>query len=72
MRGVMILSGAELIERFHWILYVFGAFLLFSGIKMLFVGDEEVEPEKNILIRLARRVYPVATEFDRHHGFSPC
>ena len=64
MRGVMILSGAELIERFHWIMYVFGAFLLFTGIKMLFAGDEEVEPEKNIVIRLARKIYPITTEYD--------
>ena len=70
MRGVMILSGAELIERFDWIMYVFGAFLLFTGIKMLFVGDEEVEPEKNILIRLARRVYPVTTEFEGQRFFT--
>ena len=71
MRGVMILSGAELIERFDWILYVFGAFLLFTGIKMLFAGDEEVEPEKNIVIRLARKVYPVTTEYDGQHFFTP-
>ena len=58
MRGAMIFGGAGLIHQFDWILYVFGAFLLFSGIKMLFVGDEEVEPEKNIVIRLARRIYP--------------
>ena len=70
MRGVMILSGAELIERFHWIMYVFGVFLLFTGVKMLFVGDEEVEPEKNILIRLARRVYPVTTEFEGQRFFT--
>ena len=70
MRGVMILSGAELIERFHWILYVFGAFLLFTGIKMLFAGDEEVEPEKNIVIRLARKIYPIATEYDGQHFFT--
>jgi len=70
MRAVMILSGAELIERFHWILYVFGAFLLFTGIKMLFAGDEEVEPEKNIVIRLARKVYPVATEYDGQQFFT--
>ena len=70
MRGMMILSGAELIERFHWILYVFGAFLLFTGIKMLFAGDEEVEPDKNIVIRLARKVYPVTTEYDGHHFFT--
>ena len=71
MRGVMILSGAELIERFDWILYVFGAFLLFTGIKMLFAGDEEVEPEKNIVIRLARKIYPVTTEYDGQHFFTP-
>ena len=70
MRGVMILSGAELIERFDWIMYVFGAFLLFTGIKMFFAGDEEVEPEKNIVIRLARKVYPVATEYDGQHFFT--
>ena len=70
MRGVMILSGAELIERFHWIMYVFGAFLLFTGIKMLFAGDEEVEPEKNIVIRLARKIYPITTEYDGHHFFT--
>ena len=70
MRGVMILSGAELIERFDWILYVFGAFLLFTGIKMLFAGDEEVEPEKNIVIRLARKIYPITTEYDGQHFFT--
>jgi tellurite resistance protein TerC len=70
MRGVMILTGAELIERFDGILYVVGAFLLFTGIKMLFAGDEEVEPEKNIVIRLARKIYPVTTEYDGHHFFT--
>ena len=49
---------------------MFGAFLLFTGIKMLFAGDEEVEPEKNIVIRLARKVYPVATEYDGQHFFT--
>ena len=58
MRAAMILGGAGLIQQFDWILYVFGAFLLFSGIKMLFVGDEEVEPEKNIVIRLGPQGLP--------------
>ena len=70
MRGVMIWFGAELIDRFHWILYVFGAFLLFTGIKMLFAGDEEVEPEKNFIIRLARKLYPVATDYDGQRFFT--
>ena len=64
MRAVMILAGASLIHQFHWILYIFGAFLLVTGIKMLFAGDEEVEPEKNIAIRLARKFYPISTEED--------
>ncbi len=70
MRAAMILLGASLIHQFHWILYLFGAFLLITGIKMLFAGDEEVEPEKNIAIRLARRFYPVSTQFDGQRFFT--
>src|SRR5437867_10037638 len=47
MRGVMIALGAALIQRYTWMLYVFGAFLLFTGVKMLFADDEGVHPEKN-------------------------
>ena len=60
MRGAMILAGAALISRFQWTLYFFGAFLLFTGVKMLFTDDEGVEPEKNPVIKLARRWFPVA------------
>ena len=70
MRAVMILLGASLIHQFHWILYLFGAFLLTTGIKMLFAGDEEVEPEKNFAIRLARKFYPVSTQFDGQKFFT--
>jgi tellurite resistance protein TerC len=66
MRGVMIWLGSELIDRFQWLLYLLGAFLLFTGIKMIFTGDdEEIEPEKNIFIRLTRRFFPVTGEY---HG----
>ena len=65
MRGTMILAGAALIERFQWTLYLFGAFLIFTGIKMLFTDDEGVEPEKNPVIRLARKIFPVS---DQLHG----
>ena len=65
MRGAMILAGAALIERFQWTLYLFGAFLVFTGIKMLFTDDEGVEPEKNPVIRLARKIFPVS---DALHG----
>jgi len=59
MRGVFILLGIELIERFHWMVYVFGAILIYTGFKMAFGGDEKVEPEKNPLVKLVRRFIPI-------------
>lgn len=68
MRGLMIWLGTELITRFQFILYVLGAFLLFTGIKMIFAGgDDEIEPEKNFFVKLTRRFFPVTTEY---HGSS--
>lgn len=65
MRGAMILGGAALIDRFEWMLYVLGAFLVVTGIRMFFSGGEGVEPEKNPVIRLARKILPVTEEL---HG----
>ena len=65
MRGALILAGAALIQRFHWTLYLFGAFLVFTGIKMAFANDDGVEPDKNPVIRLARKFFPVT---DQLHG----
>ena len=65
MRGAMIALGAALVQRFIWTLYVFGAFLLFTGVKMLFVGNQGVHPEQNAVVRLARKLFPVATDY---HG----
>lgn len=64
MRGLMIAGGAALVQRFRWTLYLFGAFLVFSGVKMLFVTGEGVQPEKNLVLRLARKLWPVANEFN--------
>lgn len=64
MRGVMIAAGAALIREFHWLLYVLGAFLVVTGLKMLFAGDTKVEPEKNVVLRLARRFFPISRDFD--------
>jgi tellurite resistance protein TerC len=64
MRGVMIVAGAALIQHFEWVLYLFGAFLVFTGVKMLFAGHEHVEPEKNPVVRIARKLFPVAPAFD--------
>ncbi len=64
MRGAMIAAGAALIARFHWVLYVLGGFLVITGVKMLFGGESKVEPERNPVLRLARRLFPVSTNFD--------
>ena len=65
MRGLMIGAGAVLIQRFLWTLYLFGAFLVFTGVKMLFVSDEEIHPEKNFILRLAKKYFRVTPDF---HG----
>ena len=68
LRGLMISVGAVAVAKWEWILYVFGAFLLFTGIKMLFTDDDEgVEPENNIVVRIARRIFPVHDQFDGEH-----
>ena len=65
MRAVMILIGATLIARFHWILYVFGAFLILTAIKMFFLKSDNTDPNQNIVVRLTRRLFPVTS---RYHG----
>ncbi len=63
MRGLMISVGVALISWLHWLLYFLGAFVLFTGIKMLFV-DTEVHPEKNRVIKWVRKLYPVSPHLD--------
>ena len=71
MRGLMITVGAALIDKFHWILYLFGAFLLYTGIQLARSGgDESVDPEKNILLRLARRYFPITENYVADHFFT--
>ena len=65
MRAVFIVAGTALIAAFHWILYVFGAFLVFTGLKLLAARDEGIEPERNPVLRLIRRVLPSVPEY---HG----
>jgi tellurite resistance protein TerC len=69
MRGAMIWLGVELIVRYHWILYVFGAFLVFTGIRMLFHKPEDIHPERNPVLRLARRVVPMTPDYDGQNFF---
>jgi tellurite resistance protein TerC len=71
MRAVFIIVGVEVIERFHWVLYIFGAFLVYTGIKMALPSKEaEVDPEHNFTVKLFRRFYPVAPHNDRGHFFT--
>jgi len=69
MRGAMIAVGAQLIQRFSWIIYVFGAFLIATGIKMLLLKTDEVDPSRNPLVRLTRRLFPVSERFHGQHFF---
>lgn len=64
MRAIFIVAGVALIAKFHWIIYVFGAFLVFTGIKMVFTKDKEMHPEKNPLIRLLRRFMPISNDYE--------
>ena len=64
MRATLIFVGAALIERFHWIIYIFGGFLIYTGIRMAFHKDEAMAVEENAMVRLFRRFMPVA---DRYH-----
>ena len=63
MRGAFIVAGVGLITRFHWITYAFGALLVYSGIKLLRQGEAEIHPEKNPVLRLFRRAFPVTKEY---------
>jgi tellurite resistance protein TerC len=68
MRGVMIMLGAAVIEEAHFLLYILGAFLVFTGIKMvLSKTDDDVDPEKNFFVKLTRRFFPVTREFHGSH-----
>ncbi len=69
MRAIMIVTGIALINTFHWIIYVFGAFLIYTGVKMFVTGDKQIEPEANPVIKLARKVFPITHEFHGNHFF---
>ena len=65
LRGAFIVVGIQLIEHFSWMLYVFGGFLLFTGLKLLFTDEDSVDPSETLTYRLARRVLPLSR---RYHG----
>ncbi|HEX6789695.1 MAG TPA: TerC family protein [Candidatus Krumholzibacteria bacterium] len=67
MRGVMIAVGAKLIAEFHWVLYIFAVFLILTAIKMLLLKTGHSDPDKNIVVRLTRRLFPVTARFHGEH-----
>lgn len=69
MRGILILVGSVLIEEFHWIIYLFGAFLIFTGIKMALHQDSELQVEDNRLVKWVRRVLPMTHRYEGSRFF---
>jgi tellurite resistance protein TerC len=63
MRGVFILVGVDLIQHFHWVIYLLGALLVYSGIRLGFMGEHQVDPSKNPAVRALRRLIPVTDEY---------
>lgn len=63
LRGVFILSGAAILNRFHWVIYIFGAFLVYTGIKIIAQKEVEVHPERNPVLKLLRRIVPMTNDY---------
>ncbi len=63
LRGIMIYLGSSLVVHFHWILYVFGVILLYSGYKIAFGGEMQVQPENNLVIRVFKKLFPVKESY---------
>ena len=63
MRAVFIFAGITLIQKFHWVIYLFGAFLIYTGIRMAFHRETEIHPEKNPVLRIFRRFVPVTEDY---------
>jgi tellurite resistance protein TerC len=69
MRGIFIVAGVGLLEEFHWIIYAFGALLVYSGVQLFFQQEAEIHPEKNPLLRLLRRLMPVTEKYEGEKFF---
>lgn len=68
LRGILIVLGSALVQQFHWILYIFGAMLVYAGYRVVYGEDAKIEPEKNIAVKIFRKLMPV--ENDSYHGHS--
>ena len=69
MRLIFIFAGIELIHKFHWLIYVFGGFLVITGIRMVFGEDKPLDPAKNPLVKLVKRIFPVTSSFEGDNFF---
>jgi tellurite resistance protein TerC len=69
LRGIFIVAGAALLAKFSWMIFVFGAFLVYTGIKLLFVGDSEADPSRNPVLQLAQRFLRVTPRYHGKHFF---
>jgi len=69
MRGALIAVGAALLDQFHWIIYLFGAFLIFTGIRMALHQEEEIHPDQNPVVKFFRKLMPVTENFEKDKFF---
>ena len=70
LRAAMIFAGVAMLERFHWLIYVFGAFLILTGVKLFLQRNKDEHPEDGVIMRFARRTIPSTDRFDGHHFFT--
>lgn len=70
MRAAMILMGALLLQRFEWVMYLFGAVVIYTGFRMINAGETRIDPERNPVVRLAERLLPFGTSYEGQHFFS--
>ena len=70
LRMVMIFAGTELVDRFHWLIYIFGAFLVYTGIKMFSDDEEGFNPEESAIVRLTTRFIPISKQYDGEKFFT--
>ena len=69
MRGIFIALGVSLIQQFHWLVYIFGGFLIVTGIRLWTEKEKEIHPEKNPVLRLTRRLIPITDKYEDDHFF---
>jgi tellurite resistance protein TerC len=69
-RAIFIVAGLAAVENIHWIVYIFGAFLIYTGIRLSIGNEREVHPDRNIFVRLVRRMVPVTSEYHENKFFT--